>query len=221
MAQRQKDKNQKVADEEPSKAASASDDASSDPSDDSPSSASGVDESADQATGAAGETDTGEAASGELAAEGEESEDDAIVAAGQLGTERYVLAGFFAFGMLAAYVLGRAIQTLWSAASNKDWFSHAVPRLAAVSDEEKSSYGLLLGGVLALVLVLRVYRRSDVRTWTDDVASELAKVKWPTRKEVSNSTVIVIAASTVATLYLALLDRLWAFVTNIVYGDGS
>ena len=32
---------------------------------------------------------------------------------------------------------------------------------------------------------------------------------------------IVIAASTVATVYLALLDRLWAFITNIVYGDGS
>jgi hypothetical protein len=25
----------------------------------------------------------------------------------------------------------------------------------------------------------------------------------------------------VATIYLALLDWLWAFVTNIVYGDGS
>jgi len=31
----------------------------------------------------------------------------------------------------------------------------------------------------------------------------------------------VIVASTVATLYLTLLDRLWAFVTNIVYGDAS
>ena len=36
-----------------------------------------------------------------------------------------------------------------------------------------------------------------------------------------NSTFIVIVASAAATLYLALLDRLWAFVTNIVYGDGS
>jgi hypothetical protein len=25
----------------------------------------------------------------------------------------------------------------------------------------------------------------------------------------------------VSTIYLALLDRLWAFITNIVYGDGS
>ena len=71
------------------------------------------------------------------------------------------------------------------------------------------------------MLILRAYRRPDLRTWTDEVASELAKVKWPGRKDVQNYTVIVIAASTVATLYLALLDRFWAFVTNIVYGDGS
>ncbi len=131
-----------------------------------------------------------------------------------------MLAGFFAVGMLGAYILGRAIQTVWAAASNKDWFSRAVPRLAAVADDDKSTYAHP-GWHPRFVLVLRAYRRPDIRTWTDEVASELAKVKWPTRKEVSNSTVIVIAASTVATLYLALLDRLWAFVTNIVYGDGS
>lgn len=153
------------------------------------------------------------------AAEGGDLEEDE--AAGQLGSERYVLAGFFAAGMLGAFVLGRAIQAIWAGASNKDWFSTTVPRLAAVADEDKSTISLLIGAVIALVVVIRTYRKPEVRTWTDEVASELAKVKWPTRKEVWNSTVIVIAASTVATVYLALLDRLWAFITNIVYGDGS
>lgn len=152
------------------------------------------------------------------AAEGADLEEEA---AGQLGSERYVLAGFFAAGMIGAFVLGRAIQAVWAGASNKDWFSTSVPRLAAVADEDKSTISLLIGAVIALVVVIRTYRKPEVRTWTDEVASELAKVKWPTRKEVWNSTVIVIAASTVATVYLALLDRLWAFITNIVYGDGS
>ena len=123
--------------------------------------------------------------------------------------------------MIGAFVVGRAIQTIWTALSNKDWFSTTVPRLAAVSDDEKSTISLLIGAAIALVVVFRTYRKPEVRMWTDEVASELAKVKWPTRKEVWNSTVIVIAASTVATVYLALLDRLWAFITNIVYGDGS
>ena len=163
----------------------------------------------------ASESEASEKAPDELTgAEEEES-------AGQLGSERYVLAGFFAAGMLGAFVVGRAIQSIWAAVSNKDWFSTAVPRLAAVADDDKSTISLIIGAVIALVVVIRTYRKPEVRAWTDEVASELAKVKWPTRKEVWNSTVIVIAASTVATVYLALLDRLWAFITNIVYGDGS
>ncbi len=142
-------------------------------------------------------------------------------AAAQLGSDRYVLAGFFAAGMALAYVLGRALQTAWASAANKDWFSQTLPRLAAVADDDKSMYSVILGGIVALVLVFRTYKRPDVRAWADEVAAELAKVVWPSRKEVTSSTFIVIVASTVATVYLALLDRLWAFVTNIVYGDGS
>jgi len=80
---------------------------------------------------------------------------------------------------------------------------------------------LSIGGIISLVAVIYLYRREDIRLWADKVADELNKVKWPTKKDVTNSTLVVIAASTVATLYLALLDRLWAFVTNLVYGTGS
>lgn len=151
-------------------------------------------------------------------AEGEEDED---AAAGQLGTGRYVLAAFFAGGMLFAFVLGRFVHGVWAALSNKDWFSRALPALAGVADDDKSTWGTVLGAVIALVVVVRTYRKPDVRTWSDEVATELTKVKWPTKKEVSNSTIVVIAASAIATIYLMLLDRLWAFVTNLVYGDGS
>ncbi|WP_235879744.1 preprotein translocase subunit SecE [Polyangium aurulentum] len=149
----------------------------------------------------------------------EESEEEA--AARQLGTDRYVMAGFFAAGIIGAYVLGRALHGIWAELSNKDWFSRAVPAFAAVSDDDKSTYATVLAGLIAVVVTLRTYRRPDVRVWTDDVASELMKVKWPTKKEVSNSTMVVIAASAAATIYLALLDRLWSFVTGIVYGTGS
>ncbi len=149
----------------------------------------------------------------------EEADEEA--AARQLGTDRYVMAGFFAAGIIGAYVLGRAMHGLWSELSNKDWFSRAVPSLAAVPDDDKSTYATVLAGLIAVVFTLRTYRRPDVRVWTDEVASELMKVKWPTKKEVSNSTMVVIAASAVATIYLALLDRLWSFVTGIVYGTGS
>jgi preprotein translocase subunit SecE len=151
----------------------------------------------------------------------DEADAEGDVVAAQLGTERYVIAGFFASGMLLAYVLGKLIHGVWATASNKDWFSRTLPTLAAVGDDDKMTYGTIVGAIVALVVVLRTYRNPDVRTWSDDVASELAKVKWPTKKEVTNATFVVITATTVATVYLALLDRFWAFVTNIVYGDGS
>ena len=153
--------------------------------------------------------------------EGDDAEEEDDSAAAQLGSDRYVLAGFFAAGMLGAYIVGRAIQSAWMAAANKDWFAQPFPRLAAVTDDDKGMYGILIGGLIALVAVYRTYRNPEVRTWSDEVAAELAKVVWPSRKEVTSSTFIVIVASAVATIYLALLDRLWAFVTNIVYGDGS
>lgn len=151
----------------------------------------------------------------------DEAEAEGDVAAAHLGTERYVIAGFFAAGMLLAYVTGKLIHGVWATVSNKDWFSRTLPALAAVGDDEKLTYGTIIGGIVALVIVLRTYRNSEVRTWSDEVATELAKVKWPNKKEVTNSTFVVITATTVATLYLALLDRFWAFVTNIVYGNGS
>jgi preprotein translocase subunit SecE len=153
-------------------------------------------------------------------AEGEEGEEDGAAPA-QLGAERYVLAGFFAAGMLGAYILGKFIHGVWDYLANKDWFSQALPRVASVGDDEKTTISLVIGGIAALILVLRTYRKPDVRTWTDDVAGELTKVKWPTKKEVYNSTVVVIAASAIATIYLAMLDRLWGFITNLIYGDGS
>lgn len=231
MAQRQKNKKPKVAeaerDEQP--VAEPTEDALA-PSSDAPTSDQDDDEADERAEG----TDDGasidgedKAAAGESAAlarveddaEGEEEEEGSSAA--QLGSERYVLAGFFAAAMLLAYVLGRAIQTTWATLSNKAWFSQSLPRLAAVPDDDKSTYGLVLGAVIAVIVIVRAYRRPDIRTWTDEVASELAKVKWPDRKEVQSSTIIVIVATTMATLYMAVLDRFWAFVTNIVYGDGS
>jgi len=170
--------------------------------------------------------DESEEATDESQEEGEQADeltagDSEEAIARQLGADRYVMAGFFAVAIIGGYVLGKTTQTIWANLASRDWFNQALPSLAAVSDESRITFSMVFGGVIALVLVLRTYRRPDVRTWTDEVASELMKVKWPTKKDVTNSTLVVIAASSFATLYLALLDRLWSFVTSIVYRTGS
>lgn len=153
-------------------------------------------------------------------AEADEDEEEDLAAA-QLGIEKYVLAGFFAGGILVAFLTGRILHLIWSQLSNRDWFARALPDAAAVNDDAKLTYGTVVGAAVALVVVIRCYRSQKVRAWTDEVAGELAKVKWPTQKEVTSHTLTVLAASAIATTYLALLDRLWGFVTNLVYGTGT
>lgn len=158
---------------------------------------------------------------GALAGEGPEGVLEEEHAVHQMGAQRYVIAAFIVATMTGAYVLGLTIHGIWAWASNRDFFALRVPALAAVSDESKLTWGTVVGAVIALVYAVKQYRDPEVRTWTDDVASELTKVKWPNKKDVTNSTIVVIAASAFAMLYLFLLDRLWGFVTSLIYGAGT
>lgn len=151
---------------------------------------------------------------------GGETDEGSAVAA-QLGVRKYVLAAYFVAGLLVAYIGAQLIAGVWAKLANKEWFATAIPLLASVPDETKMTYATLLSGVLSLVLVIRTYQRPAMQTWSDDVAAELARCKWPTKKEVTNYTTVVLIASALATSYLALLDRFYSFVTNLVYGNGS
>jgi transcriptional antiterminator NusG len=148
--------------------------------------------------------------------EGDDGDDTQV--AGQLGAQRYVMAGFFVTGIAAAYVVGKSLAAAWGKLAEAIWFQKSMTFLARVGEEERAEYSTAIGGVIAIAVTLYAYRRADVRQWTDEVASELSKVTWPDKAEVTNSTVIVIVTSAVATVYLALLDRFWGFVTNLVYG---
>lgn len=154
------------------------------------------------------------------AGEGDDAE-DGNAAAHQLGIRRYVMAGYFAAGMLAAYILSRTFSAIWMTVSNREWFAQALPALAAVSDESKIEYSGVAAAIIAIVATVRIYRRPSARAWSDDVAGELAKCVWPNKREVTSYTTVVIVVSLLSTAYLALLDRFYAFVTNIVYGNGS
>ena len=69
---------------------------------------------------------------------------------------------------------------------------------------------MLVGGVdRRSHVVLRVPHAGHPHL-DDEVAAELAKVTWPSKKEVTNSTMVVIVDERFATVYLALLDRFWA-----------
>jgi preprotein translocase subunit SecE len=137
----------------------------------------------------------------------------------QLGAARYVIAGFFAAGIMVAYLFSRTLNGVWNRLADTPAVAKNLPFLARLAEEDRPTYTTLVGAGVGIAVAVYAYRRPDVRTWTSDVAAELAKVSWPTKKEVTNSTMVVIVASAFATVFLALLDRFWGFVTNLVYGS--
>ena len=53
-----------------------------------------------------------------------------------------------------------------------------------------------------------------------EIVVELSKVTWPTRKELSASTVVVIILSVIASIILGLFDFFWAWCTDLIYHSG-
>lgn len=135
-----------------------------------------------------------------------------------LGATRYVHAAFFAAGILFAYLFGKVLAMLWNTLAEWPTAVEYVPQLVRYSEDERGSLGLAFGAVLGVLAVVHTYRKEYIRTWAGEVALELSRVVWPDKETVTNGTMVVVVASAVATLYVALLDRFWSFVTNFIYG---
>jgi preprotein translocase subunit SecE len=139
-------------------------------------------------------------------------------AAGTLGSSKYVHAAFLAVGVLAAFLGSKILGGAWMHLSEWPAAVRAVPQLVAISEEERDTFCLVAAALLAAVGVLQAYRKEGVRIWADEVATELSKVSWPNRDAVMNGTLVVIVASAIAAVYVAVLDRFWGFLTTWVYG---
>jgi preprotein translocase subunit SecE len=135
-----------------------------------------------------------------------------------LGVDKYVFAAFFGAGIAFAWLAGKMLAALWSHLIEWPWAVRAVPVLLRYAEDERPTYTTALGAVVGIIAVAYCLRNEGIRHWAEDVAIELTKVTWPKRDTVTNGTIVVIAAGLFATVYIGLLDRLWGFVTMLVYG---
>ncbi len=136
----------------------------------------------------------------------------------QLGSQRYVHAAFFVAGILIAYLSSKMLGAAWSHLADWPAAVRAVPQLVSLPEEERDGFTLGAGAVIGVGAVIQAYRKETIRHWADDVAAELSKVSWPNREMVVNGTLVVMLASAIATIYVAILDRFWSFLTTLVYG---
>lgn len=126
----------------------------------------------------------------------------------QLGTKRFVYAAYFAGAIGIAFFLSKIGSFAWAKLSL--W----KPNVGEPHDEVVMPIAAVVGGLTALYF----WKRTRARQLAEEVASELSKVSWPDKKEVTNSTTVVIVTTAFATVFFALMDRFWGFVTNLVYG---
>ena len=75
-----------------------------------------------------------------------------------------------------------------------------------------------VSAVMALAAGILLYRNDRVFSLATDVAAELKKVTWPTRKETQAATLIVIVTVIIAAILLGVFDAVWSWMTDKIYG---
>jgi len=137
-----------------------------------------------------------------------EHEDDGGAPPAQLGERRFVYGAYFAGGIAVAFIMSKVLHNIWLKLAT---FKPAV-------GEPRDDVLFLLSGGVGIAAAFYYWRRTRARQLAEEVAQELSKVTWPSKQEVTSSTAVVIVTTAVATVFFALMDRFWAFVTNFVYG---
>ncbi|HEX2733922.1 MAG TPA: preprotein translocase subunit SecE [Polyangiaceae bacterium] len=140
------------------------------------------------------------------------------VVPGDIGIERYVHVAFFLAGVFVAYVSGKTLAGVWGLLAGTPAVVRNAPWVLRLAEDERATYTMSAGGLIGVLAVLTALRNANLRKWADEVAAELYKVHWPDRETVTNGTLVVLAGGMFAIVYVGLLDRLWSFITNLVYG---
>ena len=122
----------------------------------------------------------------------------------QLGYTRFVYAAYMGGAMLVAFLVAKAGHLAWYRAGQ--W----KPELGEPHDE----LVYLVAGIIGVAVALYYWRKPTSRQYANEVAEELSKVTWPSRKEVTNSTAVVLFYTLFATVFFALMDQFWKYVTD-------
>jgi len=114
-----------------------------------------------------------------------------------MGPNKFVHLFFALAGLLLAFILSRTGDWVWS-------------YFAKPSELLLNTGSLVVASVAALV----AYRNEAVFASVHDITKELEKVTWPSRKETSAATVVVLVTVLVSAIILSTFDAIWAGLTN-------
>ena len=139
----------------------------------------------------------------------DELEEGGVSAPAQLGAKRFVYAGYFAAAIGIAFLCSKFIDMAWTRLQM--WKPQIV-------GEPHSEIIMPLSALIGVGTAWYYWKQQRTRELAEEVASELSKVTWPSKDEVMSSTAVVIVTTIFSTIFFALMDRFWGFLTNLVYG---
>jgi len=120
------------------------------------------------------------------------------------GLMKYVHVMYFVGALLIGYLLVMLIDWVWMSL-----------RMGVTWVPEPSHWATIgIGAGTAAGLTFYLWRHPKVNRLAIEIVGELSKVTWPTRKELSVSTVVVIVVSIIAAIILGLFDLFWSWATT-------
>jgi preprotein translocase SecE subunit len=128
----------------------------------------------------------------------------------QLGTKRWVYGGYFAGAIAITFFMSKIIELGWHRLQT---WKPGVP-----DPDANEPVIMLMSAAIGAGAAAYYWYRTRARQLAEQVADEMSKVTWPSRTEVTNGTFVVIVTTIVSTVFFALMDRFWGFLTNLVYG---
>jgi len=113
-----------------------------------------------------------------------------------LGPMKYLYTGYFVAGCIVAFLVTKVGDMVWEG-------------------HDKITTGL--GVAAGLAAVAWGWQNLRLRTLAMETIDELVAVTWPSKQETYTATSVVIATAVIASAIVFLLDRFWAWFTDLIY----
>ncbi len=109
---------------------------------------------------------------------------------------------------IASALVGLSVHLLIKA------FAGAFGVIARFADTDLVRHGLPVGIGLAMFIALQFNPR--VLAWGDEVVSEIRKVVWPSRKDTTAMTIVVVIMVLISSVIITSFDFLSGYVLNVL-----
>ena len=117
-----------------------------------------------------------------------------------MGSNRWVHMMFAVGGFLLAFLATKMTEWVWG------YFGKPQTLIT-------DCIGIGVGVLVAFI----AWRNQGMFTKASEIATELKKVTWPTRKETSAATTVVIVTVIISAILLGFFDIIWSWATGLLY----